>query len=70
MKPQFPSGPSTRRALYGLGLLAALKALALVLMGQAVASVLAGLMTQDTAWAAQLGVLTTDVSDARRGSVT
>ncbi|MFC9336111.1 thiol reductant ABC exporter subunit CydD [Arthrobacter sp. NPDC057009] len=55
MKPQFPSGPSTRRALYGLGLLAALKALALVLMGQAVASVLAGLMTQDTAWADQLG---------------
>ncbi|RAM37618.1 thiol reductant ABC exporter subunit CydD [Arthrobacter globiformis] len=55
MKPQFPSGPSTRRALYGLGLLAALKALSLVLMGQAVASVLAGLMTQDTAWADQLG---------------
>lgn len=55
MKPQFPSGPSTRRALYGLGLLAALKALSLVLMGQAVASVLAGLMTQDPAWADQLG---------------
>ncbi|PNH82867.1 thiol reductant ABC exporter subunit CydD [Arthrobacter sp. AFG20] len=55
MKPQFPSGPSTRRALYGLGLLAALKALSLVLLGQAVASVLAGLMTQDTAWADQLG---------------
>ena len=55
MKPQFPSGPSTRRALYGLGLLAALKALSLVLMGQAVASVLAGLMTQDAAWADQLG---------------
>ncbi len=54
MKPQFPSGPSTRAALYGLGLLAALKALALVLMGQAVASVLAGLMTQDPAWADQL----------------
>jgi ATP-binding cassette subfamily C protein CydCD len=51
VKPQFPSGPSTRAALYGLGLLAALKALALVLMGQAVASVLAGLMTQDPAWA-------------------
>lgn len=51
MKPQFPSGPSTRAALYGLGLLAALKALALVLMAQAVASVLAGLMTQDPAWA-------------------
>jgi ATP-binding cassette subfamily C protein CydCD len=55
VKPQFPSGPSTRRALYGLGLLAALKALSLVLLGQAVASVLAGLMTQDTAWADQLG---------------
>ncbi|HEY3575459.1 MAG TPA: thiol reductant ABC exporter subunit CydD [Arthrobacter sp.] len=55
MKPQFPSGPSTRRALYGLGLLAALKALSLVLMGQAVSSVLAGLMTQDPAWADQLG---------------
>ncbi|MBT2549398.1 thiol reductant ABC exporter subunit CydD [Arthrobacter sp. ISL-65] len=55
MKPQFPSGPSTRRALYGLGLLAALKALSLVLMGQAVADLLAGLMTQDAAWAGQLG---------------
>jgi ATP-binding cassette subfamily C protein CydCD len=55
VKPQFASGPSTRRALYGLGLLAALKALSLVLLGQAVASVLAGLMTQDTAWADQLG---------------
>ncbi|MFC7849007.1 thiol reductant ABC exporter subunit CydD [Arthrobacter sp. NPDC057388] len=55
MKPQFPSGPSTRRALYALGVLAALKALSLVLMGQAVASVLTGLMTQDPAWAGQLG---------------
>lgn len=55
MKPQFPAGPSTRRALYGLGLLAALKALALVLMGQAVASVLAGLMLQDPGWGDQLG---------------
>jgi ATP-binding cassette subfamily C protein CydCD len=55
LKPHFPSGPSTRRALYGLGLLAALKALSLVLMGQAVASVLASLMTQDAAWADQLG---------------
>jgi ATP-binding cassette subfamily C protein CydCD len=55
LKPQFPSGPSTRRALYGLGLLAALKALSLVLMGQAVASVLAGLMTRDAAWGDQLG---------------
>ncbi|KRE60299.1 ABC transporter [Arthrobacter sp. Soil736] len=55
MKPQFPAGPSTRRALYGLGLLAALKALSLVLMAQAVASVLAGLMVHDVAWADQLG---------------
>ena len=55
MKPQFPAGPSTRRALYGLGLLAALKALSLVLMGQAVASVLAGLMIQDAEWGDQLG---------------
>ena len=55
MKPQFPAGPSTRRALYGLGLLAALKALSLVLMGQAVASMLAGLMTHDAAWGDQLG---------------
>jgi ATP-binding cassette, subfamily C, bacterial CydCD len=55
VKPQFPGGPSTRTALYGLGLLAALKALALVLMGQAVASVLAGLMVRDPAWADQLG---------------
>ncbi|CAH0132699.1 ATP-binding/permease protein CydD [Arthrobacter sp. Bi83] len=55
MKQQFPGGPSTRTALYGLGLLAALKALALVLMGQAVASVLAGLIVRDPAWADQLG---------------
>lgn len=55
MKPQFPAGPATRRALYCLGLLAALKALALVLMAQAVASVLAGLMAHDAAWAGQLG---------------
>ncbi|MFJ5698832.1 thiol reductant ABC exporter subunit CydD [Arthrobacter sp. NPDC093139] len=54
MKPQFPGGPSTRAALYGIGVLAALKALSLVLMGQALASVLAGLMVQDPAWADQL----------------
>jgi ATP-binding cassette subfamily C protein CydCD len=54
VKPQFPAGPSTRAALYGLGVLAALKALALVLMGQALASVLAGLMVRDPAWADQL----------------
>ena len=54
MKPQFPAGPANRAALYLLGLLAALKALSLVLMGQAVASMLAGLMAGDPAWAAQL----------------
>lgn len=53
MRP-FPAGPSTRSALYLLGLLAALKALSLVLMAQAVASMLAGLAAHDTAWADQL----------------
>ena len=42
-----PSGPANRAALYLLGLLATLKALSLVLMGQAVASMLAGLMAGD-----------------------
>ncbi|MFF2031316.1 thiol reductant ABC exporter subunit CydD [Arthrobacter sp. NPDC058192] len=50
----FPAGPATRSALYLLGLLAALKALSLVLMGQAVASMLAGLTAHDPAWADQL----------------
>ncbi|HEX9227997.1 MAG TPA: thiol reductant ABC exporter subunit CydD, partial [Arthrobacter sp.] len=54
MRPQFPSGPANRAALYLLGLLAALKALSLVLIGQAVASMLAGLMAGDSAWGAQL----------------
>lgn len=54
MRPQFPAGPANRAALYLLGVLAALKALSLVLMGQAVASALAGLMAGDPAWAAQL----------------
>ncbi|MFE4230170.1 thiol reductant ABC exporter subunit CydD [Arthrobacter sp. NPDC056886] len=53
MRP-FPSGPATRSALYLLGLLAALKALSLVLMAQAVASMLAGLAAHDPAWADQL----------------
>ncbi|WP_261792215.1 thiol reductant ABC exporter subunit CydD [Arthrobacter sp. PM3] len=52
----FPAGPATRSALYLLGLLAALKALSLVLMGQAVASMLAGLAAQDPAWAGQLAL--------------
>ncbi|MFJ6026524.1 thiol reductant ABC exporter subunit CydD [Pseudarthrobacter sp. NPDC092424] len=50
MRPEFPSGPSTRAALYLLGLLAALKALSLVLIGGALASVLAGLSAGDPAW--------------------
>ena len=54
MRPQFPSGPANRAALYLLGVLAALKALSLVLMGQAVASMLAGLMAGDPAWGEQL----------------
>ncbi|WP_426977126.1 thiol reductant ABC exporter subunit CydD [Pseudarthrobacter sp. O4] len=54
MRPQFPSGPATRSALYLLGVLAALKALSLVLMGQAVASMLAGLMAHNPAWSEQL----------------
>ncbi|MDR7083913.1 ATP-binding cassette subfamily C protein CydCD [Arthrobacter ginsengisoli] len=54
MRPQFPAGPANRAALYLLGLLAALKALSLVLIGQAVASMLAGLMANDPAWAEQL----------------
>ncbi|WP_427132461.1 thiol reductant ABC exporter subunit CydD [Pseudarthrobacter sp. S9] len=53
MRP-FPAGPATRSALYLLGLLAALKALSLVLMGQAVASMLAGLMAHNPAWGEQL----------------
>src|SRR6478609_7783122 len=55
MRPQFPTGPATRSALYLLGLLAALKALSLVLMGQAVAAMLAGLIAHSPAWAEQLG---------------
>ena len=55
MRPGFPSGPATRSAVYWLGLLAALKALSLVLMGQAVAAMLAGLTAEDPAWAEGLG---------------
>ncbi|MET1064191.1 MAG: thiol reductant ABC exporter subunit CydD, partial [Arthrobacter sp.] len=54
MRPQLPAGPANRAALYLLGLLAALKALSLVLMGQAVASMLAGLMAGDPHWGSQL----------------
>ncbi|MFD5277434.1 thiol reductant ABC exporter subunit CydD [Pseudarthrobacter sp. NPDC058362] len=50
MRPEFPSGPSTRAALYLLGLLAALKALSLVLIGSALAAALAGLSAGDPAW--------------------
>ncbi|MET3952007.1 thiol reductant ABC exporter subunit CydD [Arthrobacter sp. UYEF36] len=54
MRPQFPTGPANRAALYLLGLLAALKALSLVLIAQAVASMLAGLIAGDPAWGGQL----------------
>ncbi|MFI2563634.1 thiol reductant ABC exporter subunit CydD [Paenarthrobacter sp. NPDC018779] len=50
MKPVFPSGPATRAALYGTGVLSALKALALVLMAQAVAGMLAGLAGGEADW--------------------
>ncbi|MGF9649066.1 thiol reductant ABC exporter subunit CydD [Pseudarthrobacter oxydans] len=56
MRPTFPPGPATRSAIYSLGLLAALKALSLVLIGQAVASALAGLAAGNPAWADQLAV--------------
>ncbi|MDT0170165.1 thiol reductant ABC exporter subunit CydD [Pseudarthrobacter sp. BRE9] len=54
MRPTFPAGPATRSAIYWLGVLAALKALSLVLIGQAVASILAGLAAGNPAWATQL----------------
>jgi ATP-binding cassette subfamily C protein CydCD len=54
VRPTFPTGPATRSAIYWLGLLAALKALSLVLIGQAVASVLAGLAAGNPAWTEQL----------------
>jgi ATP-binding cassette subfamily C protein CydCD len=54
MRPTFPAGPATRSAIYWLGLLAALKALSLVLIGQAVASVLAGLAAGNPGWAEQV----------------
>ncbi|WP_211882048.1 thiol reductant ABC exporter subunit CydD [Pseudarthrobacter albicanus] len=53
MRPQFPASPAARSALYLLGLLAALKAFALVLMGQAVAAMLAGMMAPGPAWSGQ-----------------
>ncbi|WP_458778836.1 thiol reductant ABC exporter subunit CydD [Arthrobacter sp. D3-16] len=56
MRPTFPPGPATRSAIYWLGLLAALKALSLVLIGQAVASALAGLAAGNPAWADQVAV--------------
>jgi ATP-binding cassette subfamily C protein CydCD len=54
VRPDFPTGPATRSAIYWLGLLAALKALSLVLMGQAVAAMLAGLATGNGSWPEQL----------------
>ncbi|WP_426303059.1 thiol reductant ABC exporter subunit CydD [Arthrobacter sp. R-11] len=54
MKPALPSGPATRSALYLLGLLSALKALSLVLLAQAIASLLAGLAGGSGDWREQL----------------
>jgi ATP-binding cassette subfamily C protein CydCD len=54
VRPDFPAGPATRSAIYWLGLLAALKALSLVLMGQAVAAMLSGLATGNDSWQDQL----------------
>jgi ATP-binding cassette subfamily C protein CydCD len=54
VRPPLPAGPAAGPAVYWLGFLAALKALSLVLMGQAVASMLAGLATADPAWPDQL----------------
>ncbi|MHC6594651.1 thiol reductant ABC exporter subunit CydD [Arthrobacter sp. C152] len=54
MRSTFPSGPATRSALYWLGLLAALKAFSLVLVGQAVAAILAGLVAGNPDWEGQL----------------
>jgi ATP-binding cassette subfamily C protein CydCD len=54
VRPDFPAGPATRSAIYWLGLLAALKALSLVLMGQAVAAMLAGMATGNESWPEQL----------------
>jgi ATP-binding cassette, subfamily C, bacterial CydCD len=56
MHPNFPAGPATRSAIYWLGLLAALKALSLVLIGQAVASALAGFTAANPGWADQITV--------------
>ncbi|WP_461189859.1 thiol reductant ABC exporter subunit CydD [Arthrobacter sp. Z4-13] len=56
MRPTFPAGPATRSAIYWLGLLAALKALSLVLIGQAVASALAGFAAGNPGWADQITV--------------
>lgn len=56
MRPTFPAGPATRSAIYWLGLLAALKALSLVMIGQAVASALAGLTAGNPGWAEQITV--------------
>jgi ATP-binding cassette subfamily C protein CydCD len=54
MRPLFPAGPANRSALYLLGLLAALKALSLVLIGQAVAAILAGFVAHSAGWQDQL----------------
>ncbi|MDJ0320335.1 thiol reductant ABC exporter subunit CydD [Pseudarthrobacter sp. PS3-L1] len=55
MRPELPKGPAARAALYILGLIAALKALSLVLMAQAVASLLSSLASSAVAEAGSVG---------------
>ncbi|WP_369047187.1 thiol reductant ABC exporter subunit CydD [Sinomonas sp. P10A9] len=70
MRPEIPLGPSTRRALLGLGLLAAAKAVGLILMAQGIAAGIAGLASgtpgtgtvRDAALWAAAGVLVRGVA--------
>ncbi|MCA4132728.1 thiol reductant ABC exporter subunit CydD [Arthrobacter sp. M4] len=55
MRPTFPSGPSTRFALWWLGLLAAMKAASLILLAQSVATLLAALAAGDAGAAGPVG---------------
>lgn len=69
MRPDIPLGPSTRRALLGLALLAAAKAVGLILMAQGIAAGIAGLASgadigavRDAALWAAAGVLVRGVA--------
>ncbi|MDQ4489697.1 thiol reductant ABC exporter subunit CydD [Sinomonas sp. ASV486] len=70
MRPEIPLGPSTRRALLGLGLLAVAKAVGLILMAQGIAAGIAGLASgtpgtgtvRDAALWAAAGVLVRGVA--------